>query len=88
MKSIRLMFIGLFLLSLGCALRVSSEIPAYQNYANWAWSVLPVSAFLELTGITAFAMNIFGIFILEPSHAQKKPLVVRIVRVSEGIQKR
>lgn len=76
--SIRLMFIGLLLLTLGCALRVSSEALAYQNYANWAWSVLPVSAFLELAGITAFAMNIFGTFILEPSHAQKQPLVVRI----------
>src|SRR5579864_7289741 len=69
--SIRLMFAGLFLLALGCALRVSSEVLAYQDYANWAWSVLPVSAFLELAGITAFAMNIFGTFILEPSHAQK-----------------
>ncbi|HEV2222717.1 MAG TPA: hypothetical protein VGR84_06915 [Candidatus Acidoferrales bacterium] len=76
--SIRLMFVGLFLLSLGCALRVSSELLAYQNYANWAWSVLPVSAFLELAGITAFAMNIFGTFILEPSHVQKQPLLVRI----------
>ncbi|HLJ42566.1 MAG TPA: hypothetical protein VKT50_13830, partial [Candidatus Acidoferrales bacterium] len=69
--SSRLMFAGLFLLILGCALRVSSEFLAYQDYANWAWSVLPVSGFLELAGITAFAMNIFGTFILEPSHAQK-----------------
>ena len=76
--STRLMFTGLFLLSLGCALRVPSELLAYQNYASWAWSVLPVSAFLELAGITAFAMNIFGTFILEPSHAQKQPLVVAI----------
>lgn len=76
--STRLMFAGLFLLSLGCALRVSSELLAYQNYANWAWSVLPISAFLELAGITAFAMNIFATFILEPSHAQKQPLVVAI----------
>ncbi|MHB8484644.1 MAG: NnrS family protein [Candidatus Acidiferrales bacterium] len=76
--STRLMFTGLFLLSLGCALRVSSELLAYQNYANWAWSVLPISAFLELAGITAFAMNIFATFILEPSHVQKQPLVVAI----------
>ena len=76
--STRLMFTGLFLLSLGCAFRVSSELLAYQNYANWAWSVLPISAFLELAGITAFAMNIFATFILEPSHVQKQPLVVAI----------
>lgn len=74
--STRLMFIGLFLLSPGCALRVSSELLAYQNYANWAWSVLPISVVLELAGITAFAMNIFATFILEPSHVQKQPLVV------------
>jgi hypothetical protein len=76
--SSRLMFGGLFLLTLGCALRVSSEVLAYQDYANWAWSLLPVSAFLELAGITAFAMNIFGTFILEPSHVKKQPLIVRI----------
>ena len=76
--STRLMFAGLLLLTIGCTLRVSSEVLAYQGYANWAWSVLPVSAMLELAGITAFAMNISGTFILEPSHVQKQPLVVGI----------
>jgi hypothetical protein len=76
--SSRLMFAGLALLTIGCTLRVSSEVLAYQGYAHWAWSVLPVSAMLELAGITAFAVNIFGTFILEPSHAQKQPLVVGI----------
>jgi hypothetical protein len=76
--STRLMFAGLLLLTIGCTLRVSSEVLAYQGYANWTWSVLPVSALLELAGISAFAMNIFGTFILEPSHVQKQPLVVRI----------
>jgi hypothetical protein len=73
-----LMLAGLALLTIGCTLRVSSEVLAYQGYANWAWSVLPVSALLELAGITAFAINIFGTFILEPSHVQKQPLVVGI----------
>jgi hypothetical protein len=76
--STRLMFVGLVLLTLGCTLRVSSEVLAYQGYANWAWSVLPVSALLELAGITVFAINIFGTFILEPSHVQKQVLVVGI----------
>ena len=75
------MFAGLALLTIGCTLRVSSEVLAYQGYANWAWSVLPVSALLELAGISAFAMNIFGTFILEPSHVQKQPLVVGINQV-------
>ena len=73
-----LMFAGLALLTIGCTVRVSCEILAYQGYASWAWDVLPVSAVLELAGITAFAMNIFGTFILEPSHVQKQSLVVGI----------
>jgi len=69
------MFAGLLLLTIGCALRISSEVLAYQGYAHWAWSVLSVSAVLELAGITAFAINISGTFILEPSHVQKQPIV-------------
>ncbi len=76
--STRLMFAGLALLSIGCTLRVSGEVLAYQGYASWAWSVLPVSAVLELAGITAFAVNILGTFLLEPSHAYKEPLVIGI----------
>jgi uncharacterized protein involved in response to NO len=76
--STRLMFAGLVLLTVGCTLRVSSEILAYQGYAEWAWSVLPISALFELAGITAFAVNIFATFIFESSHVQKQPLVVGI----------
>jgi hypothetical protein len=76
--STRLMFTGLLLLTIGCTLRVSSEILAYQGYANWAWPVLTVAALLELAGVTDFAINISGTFILEPSHAQKQPIVVGI----------
>jgi len=72
----RLMFLALALLTIGCTLRVSCEVLAYQDYAAWAWSVLPVSAILELAGLTAFAVNIFGTFLFEPSHVQKQPVVV------------
>ncbi|SRR5579883_703781 len=74
--STRLMFAGLLLLAAGCTLRVTCEILAYQGYAQWAWSALPPSALLELGGITAFAINILGTFILEPSHVQKQPFAV------------
>jgi hypothetical protein len=74
--STRLMFSALTLMTMGCALRVPCEILADQGYANWAWSVLPASAIFELAGITAFAINIFGTFILEPSHFHKQPLVI------------
>jgi uncharacterized protein involved in response to NO len=78
----RLMFAALALITFGCTLRVSSEILAYQGYAEWAWSVLPISALFELGGVTAFAMNILGTFLLEPSHVAKQPLVVQF---PEGI---
>jgi len=71
-----LMFASLALLMTGCTLRVSCEVLAYQNYAAWAWSVLPASALLELGGVMAFAMNIFGTFVLEPSRFYKHPVVV------------
>ena len=74
--STRLMFASLALLTTGCTLRVVCEVLAYQGYAAWAWSVLPVSAILELAGLTAFAVNIFGTFLFEPSHVQKQPLMV------------
>lgn len=76
--SSELMFAGLVLLTIGCTLRVSSEILAYQGIAGWAWSILPFSAMLELAGITAFATNLLGTFLLEPSHAQKQAIVVEI----------
>lgn len=74
--STRLMFAGLGFLILGCTLRVSCEVLAYQGYAAWAWSVLPVSALVELTALTIYAINIFGTLLLEPSHPQKEPVVV------------
>jgi uncharacterized protein involved in response to NO len=73
--SSRLMFVSLFLLTVGCALRVPCELLAYEGYGNWAWSLLPVSAVLELAGIAAFAMNIFGTFMLEPSHFHKQQVI-------------
>ena len=74
--STKLMFGGLAFVTFGCTLRVSCEVIAYQGYANWAWSVLPISALCELAGLTIFAANILGTFMLVPSHTCKQPLVV------------
>jgi hypothetical protein len=60
------MFAGLALLMLGCVLRVSSEICAYQGYIGWAWNVLPVSALIEMTAVTIFAVNLAWTFIRPP----------------------
>jgi hypothetical protein len=56
--SSRLMFVALLLLSLGCLLRVSSEILAYGGLVSSAWSWLPVSAITEMTAVTVFALNL------------------------------
>jgi hypothetical protein len=62
----RLMLVMLVLLMTGCTLRVSSEILAYQDYANWAWDVLPVSALIELTAVALFAINLIATFARPP----------------------
>lgn len=80
----QLMFVALLLLTIGCALRVSCEVLAYQEYATWAWSVLPYSALLELAGLTAFAINIVGTIVLQPSHAQTQPQVVGTAELRTG----
>jgi uncharacterized protein involved in response to NO len=63
----RLMLAGLVLLTTGCLLRVSSEVLAYQHYAQWAWSVLPVSAIVEMAAVSCFALNMTVTFALDPS---------------------
>ena len=54
----KLMFAAQLLLALGCFLRVSSEILAYQGYLPSAWSWLPVSAVIEMAAVTVFALNL------------------------------
>ena len=62
----RLMFAALALLGLGCTLRVSCEALAYQGLAVWAWSLLPVSAVIELSAVVAFAANLVATFVRKP----------------------
>lgn len=62
----KLMLIMLVLLMTGCMLRVTSEILAYQDYAKWAWEVLPISAVIELTAVVLFAVNLIVTFARRP----------------------
>lgn len=64
----RLMFWSLLLLQLGCALRVTFEPPAYENYWKPAWGLLPGSAVLELAAVLLFAWNIFATLLQPPAH--------------------
>jgi hypothetical protein len=63
-----LMFGSLAMLNLGCFLRVASEIPAYEGYWAQAWLVLPVSALIELTAVTLFALNLAVTLIRPPAY--------------------
>jgi hypothetical protein len=71
----RLMLACLLLLNIGCALRVSSEILAYENYWPPAWRILPVSAICELAAVTVFAVNMLLTFKQPPAHLQKPATV-------------
>lgn len=74
--STKLMFLALATLTLGCFLRVSSEVLAYQDYAAWAWKVLPISALLELTAVTLFATNLVLTFTRRPAHLLRQSSLV------------
>ena len=67
--STKLMFLSLLLLAIGCFLRVSSEIIAYQGFGTWAWSWLPVSAVTEMSAVTIFAINLISTFNSRPLSA-------------------
>jgi len=66
--STRLMFCSLLLLQIGCALRVTFEPLAYENYWKFAWKLLPYSAIVELAAVTTFAWNIFATLLQPPAH--------------------
>jgi uncharacterized protein involved in response to NO len=61
-----LMFAGLVLLSVGCILRVSGEVLAYQEIVTAAWVWLPYSAILELFAVSVFTTNLFLTFMRDP----------------------
>lgn len=66
--STRLMFSACALLTLGCALRVTSEIVAYQGTGSSMWGVLPASAVVEMSAVTLFAINLLMTFAQRPAH--------------------
>jgi hypothetical protein len=66
--SSRLMLICLLLLNIGCALRVVSQVLAYERYWEPAWNVLPWSAICELLAVTVFAANLLLTFKQVPAH--------------------
>jgi hypothetical protein len=69
----RLMLSCLVLLTMGCALRVGSEVLAYEGYWPPAWHVLPISAICELAAVTLFAANLLVTFKQPPAHEMNRP---------------
>lgn len=70
-----LMFWALLLLHVGCALRVLAEPLAYEKNVLWAWHLLPVSAVVELSAVTLFAVNIGTTLLQPPAHLRKEKAV-------------
>ena len=66
-----LMIWSLALLNLGCLLRVSMEALAYELDWQIAWKMLPVSAVIELTAVTLFAINLVGTLMQRPAHLRR-----------------
>jgi hypothetical protein len=71
----RLMLASLVTLTAGCALRVGSEIPAYEGYSQAAWHVLPCSAIIELLAVSLFAANLLATFARPPAHLRSATAV-------------
>lgn len=55
--STRLMATVLFMVHIGCLTRVSAQILAYQGISSSAWSLLPLSAIIEMGAVLLFAFN-------------------------------
>jgi hypothetical protein len=66
-----LMFLALALLNIGCFIRAGSEIGAYEGYAPALWTLLPVSAVIEMAAVTIFAVNLLVTFRQTPPHVQQ-----------------
>ncbi len=62
---------SLWILNLGCVLRVSSEAIAY-SAGGAAWRILPISALLEMTAVVIFVVNL-GITVRRPFPAWLGP---------------
>lgn len=58
LRSARLMGLSLWLLAVGCFLRVTSESVAYSSSGGLSWKLLPVSAIFELTAVCVFVLNL------------------------------
>lgn len=69
--SSRIMAASLWLLTLGCLLRVSSEAVAYSS-GGISWRMLPVSAFIELAAVFLFVLNL-AFTLIQPMPAWFSP---------------
>lgn len=84
--STRLMAVSLILLHIGCIIRVTSQILAYENIAPIAWRALPLSAGFEMTAVTLFAVNLLMTLTTgSPLEAVQPTARFRTVRNSLGV---
>lgn len=55
-----LMALSLWFITAGCLMRVITEAAAYGALHSWAWTWLPISAYIELLAILLFVLNLAG----------------------------
>ena len=67
-----LMFASLLTLSIGCVIRVGSEIAAYESNQAAAWKALPASAILEMAAVTLFALSLILTLLSPPAHEARQ----------------
>ncbi|MGH9415428.1 MAG: NnrS family protein [Terriglobales bacterium] len=63
-----MMALSLWLLTLGCGVRVVSEAAAYGTPGAWTWGLLPLSAYVELSAVLVFVANM-GLTLARPPRA-------------------
>jgi hypothetical protein len=80
--STKLRFLAVLLLTVGCLMRVSPEVLAYQRLLQLAWAWLPLFAVTEMTAVTVFALNLFATFVKKPP--SPPILKIRTIR-TEGL---
>jgi len=70
------MFAALLLATVGCTIRVTAQILAYEHISAAAWHWLPLSAVIEMTAVGLFTFNM--VMSLTQRRPKPAPQVIRI----------
>jgi len=74
--STNVMFAALLLATVGCTIRVTAQILAYEHISAAAWHWLPLSAVIEMTAVGLFTFNM--VMSLTQRRPKPAPHIIRI----------